>query len=589
MKNTSKLIILVLLGLLTIFFYSCENTDNHGTIEESSSLQLQETESDEVESTEYFSEGLDIKVVETPLLHYVGTTLVCDGIVGHCEVTGVGNCTDTDIIIPPTYNGYPVTRITDTFQSDNIKSITVSKNVSSVCIKSCSNLISINVSPDNEFLKDIDGNLYTNDGKVLIRYASGKPDNLFEIPTCVVKIEEYAFSNSPNLQSVNIPTSVKEIGDRAFLNCSNLSNINIPSSKIGRWCFENCTALKTVSFNGSTIPFHAFDGCISMTSITLGKNVSYINEYAFENCSSLLSIDLSHITHLSNSAFRNCKNLKNVTLGDQITNIPENTFYGCTSLYDITIPENVKEISSSAFYGCTSLKNVTILRKKTSSNLDKLRINDQSFYGCTALESVTVPNAGLYSIGEEAFYNCINLKNVNINGQVDNIQRYAFANCKNLSNITMGTSYNEETTFNINADYIEEYAFSGCTKLTNLIIDSRKIEKYSFNECIGLKNINFYDIWTIESYAFNGCTKLEEVIFGSNVRIMGYAFNGCTRLSEVIFTETDVNPQVYANAFMKCNNITFTYYEYDNIKFILNFETGWDNGLKKYNMNCIYK
>ena len=119
-----------------------------------------------------------------------------------------------------------------------------------------------------------------------------------------------------------------------------------------------------------------------------------------------------------------------------------------------------------------------------------------------------------------------------------------------------------------------------------------RFEKYSFNECIGLKNINFYDIWTIESYAFNGCTKLEEVIFGSNVRIMGYAFNGCTRLSEVIFTEINVKPQVYANAFMKCNNITFTYYptsDYDSIKFMLNFETGWDNGLKKYNMNCIYK
>ena len=72
-----------------------------------------------------YSEGLAYDVVTV------------DGVLGF-EVTGIGTCTDTDIIIPPTYSGYPVLSIgASAFSSSdlNITSIIVPDSVKSVATK----------------------------------------------------------------------------------------------------------------------------------------------------------------------------------------------------------------------------------------------------------------------------------------------------------------------------------------------------------------------------------------------------------------------------------------------------------------------
>ena len=59
---------------------------------------------------------------------------------------------------------------------------------------------------------------------------------------------------------------------------------------------------------------------------------------------------------LSNSAFGNCKNLKDVRFGPDITRIGNRAFVGCTSLTDvwfaITDEEKIIEIASDAFVDC---------------------------------------------------------------------------------------------------------------------------------------------------------------------------------------------------------------------------------------------
>lgn len=77
-------------------------------------------------------------------------------------------------------------------------------------------LTDICVDGANPKYVSIDGNLYSKDGKKLIKYAIGKAESDFVIPDGVTEIEARAFQNSSNLKNITIPDSVISIGADAF-------------------------------------------------------------------------------------------------------------------------------------------------------------------------------------------------------------------------------------------------------------------------------------------------------------------------------------------------------------------------------------
>jgi len=166
-----------------------------------------------------------------------------------CYVSGIGDCTDTDIIIPPTdANGNTVIGIyTHAFYNSNIKSIYIPSTVRYIDSLP-NNLESIAVAEDNEYFKDIDGNLYTKDGKTLIVYAGAKKDTSFTVPEDVEIIANGAFSNSENLKNITLSSSIVSIEYGAFSGCSKLESIEIPASvtSIGDSAFDGCTGLKSI-------------------------------------------------------------------------------------------------------------------------------------------------------------------------------------------------------------------------------------------------------------------------------------------------------------------------------------------------------
>ncbi|MBE6537805.1 MAG: leucine-rich repeat domain-containing protein, partial [Ruminococcaceae bacterium] len=114
---------------------------------------------------------------------------------------------------------------------------------------------SIEVDENNQYYKDIDGNLYSKDGKKLIQYAIGKTDTSFTIPNSVTCIGDYAFYYCTSLTSVTIPDSVTSIGSCAFSGCNRLTSIKYRGteaqwntiSKGYRWI--NNTGNYTITYN----------------------------------------------------------------------------------------------------------------------------------------------------------------------------------------------------------------------------------------------------------------------------------------------------------------------------------------------------
>ena len=78
--------------------------------------------------------------------------------------------------------------------------------------------------------KSLDGVLFTEDGKTLVQYPGGKPDEVYEVPDSVERIDQFAFKGNKKLRNVIIQNGTEVIGKCAFLDCTELQGIDIPNS-----------------------------------------------------------------------------------------------------------------------------------------------------------------------------------------------------------------------------------------------------------------------------------------------------------------------------------------------------------------------
>ncbi len=255
-------------------------------------------------------------------------------------------------------------------------------------------------------------------------------------------------------------------------------------------------------------------------TVTIGKSVTSIGNYAFYACKSLTSVDISDsVVTIGDRAFRDCISLTSVYISDSLTTIGSMAFYNCTSLTSVDIGDSVTYIGDYAFYACKSLTSVDILDSVVT-------IGDRAFYNCTSLTSVDVGDSVTY-IGDYAFYACKSLTSVYIGDSVTTIGDYAFRDCISLTSVDIPDS----------VTYIGDYAFRDCTRLTSVYIGDSVtyIGDYAFYDCSSLTSVDIPDsVTTIGSYAFYSCRRLTSVYIGDGVTTIGYhAFYDCAATMSV--------------------------------------------------------
>ena len=285
--------------------------------------------------------------------------------------------TATKIRIADTYNGLPVTTIYGKafYQNGVITSVIIPDSVTSIgyyafrdcssltgvvigdsvtsigdyAFYYCSNLTGIKVDSNNANYKDINGNLYTKDGKTLIQYAIGKSDIHFVIPDSVTSIGYSAFYGCDSLTGVVIPDSVTSIGDRAFASCDSLTSVVIPDSvtSIGSYAFYDC----------SNLQFNEYENCKYLGS----KDNPYyaLIEVTTQNLSSYTIHEDTKV--IADYAFASCSRLTSVVIPDSVTWIGDYAFYKCTGLTDVYYTgTEAKWAEISIDSGNSYLENATI-------------------------------------------------------------------------------------------------------------------------------------------------------------------------------------------------------------------------------------
>ena len=223
------------------------------------------------------------------------------------------------------------------------------------------------------------------------------------IPNTVTEIQNSAFANCKNLDSITIPAYLTIVPAGAFFGCVNLRYVNF--AKTLSIQLNYTSSVKEIGNS-------AFEGCISLKSINLPGNVSKIGDNAFKGCTSLgtdTQLDGSYlpgiifetdteINSIGNSAFFGCVGLKEFTFPYGVASIGESAFEDCTKLKSIHISATVRTIGSKAFKNCKALYNVNIF----SSSLD---IGSYAFADCVSLKSIIIPD-GVKSMGDGTFENC---------------------------------------------------------------------------------------------------------------------------------------------------------------------------------------
>lgn len=213
-----------------------------------------------------------------------------------------------------------------------------------------------------------------------------------KLPNSLRTIGVGAFWDCESLSEIALPANLESIKSGAFYSCESLKKIQIPNSvtELGSQAFKDCISLETINIptNIKTIEHFTFSGT-NIKSIDIPSNITEINMGAFESCENLTLVTIpGSVTFIGLGAFRDCTNLKSVIFEDGLpdewgdtTNltIDNYAFENCSSLANVLLSDNVGKINTDAFFNCTKLKSITI--PKTVWSIYEAKTSTSYLYG----------------------------------------------------------------------------------------------------------------------------------------------------------------------------------------------------------------
>lgn len=182
------------------------------------------------------------------------------------------------------------------------------------------------------------------------------------------------------------------------------------------------------------------------------------------------TIDRRKVTVLGNSTFQYCtqaSDIESVTLPDSLTTIEKNAFYNCEKLKSVTIPPNVSFIGLAAFVEGLSESSLTEI--KVDPENPYFSEKDGVVFSKDGTKLIMFPSGrsgdyqipdGTVSVGDYAFYYCVNVSSITVPGSVRSLGEGAFGNCSSLTKAVLNEGLEE----------IGEYAFQSSSGIRDIII-----------------------------------------------------------------------------------------------------------------------
>lgn len=220
-----------------------------------------------------------------------------------------------------------------------------------------------------------------------------------------------------------------------------------------------------------SICFGAFMDHPEIESITIPEGVITIEECAFYGCSALKNIHLPEsAVRIERLAFGGCTSLEKIYMGENMREIAELFVCDCPNLSAFEVSEKNENftVADGILYS-KDMKNLILCPQNTHETIsipdDVVTIKEQSFFECANLKEINIGKNVKY-IDEAAFYGCKSLKKVNMGPSVKKIRPYAFAECPAIEEFDVGK----------NVTQIGNGAFYNCNNLSKFTCLNKKIE-----------------------------------------------------------------------------------------------------------------
>lgn len=270
----------------------------------------------------------------------------------------------TELVIPSSYKGVPIVRISSNFYFKNYQ--TINNKITSI------------VTSKN--LKVIDDNAF-----IGCNYLAS-----VTISDTVEKIGNNAF-NGRILENIVVGNNLKYLGSDAFGSVySSVWAQNLPEGAV---YFGNVLYRYKGTINGAfsvkpgttAIAENAFYGQNKMTSITLPQGLEIIGRQAFGDCTELKTINMPNtLTDIYAYAFYNCTALETFVMPDSVTSLGDGIFANCTSLKSVTLSENLTRLEYGMFNNCAITELIVP---------EKVKFLGMAFCDNTTLQKITIKNA----------------------------------------------------------------------------------------------------------------------------------------------------------------------------------------------------
>ena len=418
-----------------------------------------------------------------------------------------------------------------------------------------------------------------------------------DLPSECESIGAYEFENCKNLNNITSSPTLSHIDDYAFKNCESFKSFEIPNSitKLGEGVFAGCNNIerfegKFATYGGKAVVYNNKLICVlpKDNSETEGRihnisnidiNISHLGESCFYGCTNMRRIDIpSNIYGINNSAFEGCENLCEVHLkGNMIPTLGENVFEGVRSDFKIFVPES----NLSSYYESWKLDNIypkadnnsiiyysnnedsqpTINLSCPNGKYFKIQYTSDTLTKTfSTREEITkvILGENIIKIGEKAFKDCKNLEYIYLADNITQLQNECFCGCEKLSRIHISIGLKTAS------NSIGNNVFYGCTNLKEFGT-YYKNRTSSDNRCYidSVNTLSFFAqggvdgeytipnyVTKIHKYAFRGSNITKIKLNTSTTDIGDFAFSDCVKLQSI--ENWDYVKNISSYAFRNC-------------------------------------
>ncbi|MBR3988337.1 MAG: leucine-rich repeat domain-containing protein [Clostridia bacterium] len=158
--------------------------------------------------------------------------------------------------------------------------------------------------------------------------------------------------------------SVSTVGDELFWYKGDITAVTLPENAeyIGARVFQNCTSLTEIKLPDTVLEIGdaCFLGCSNLTKINIPANLVYAGAFAFDETPWVTQFDGCTSIILGGRVFyKYLADNDKVVIPDGIVCISDNAFDG-KGLSFVKIPDSVAFIGDYAFYNCKNLKEIKL-------------------------------------------------------------------------------------------------------------------------------------------------------------------------------------------------------------------------------------